>query len=396
MNDKLLELYYKLNKFHKSFLENKFRFITFNKVYNSNFFYLYLMQQNNILKDNPYEKIVFNYLSKSESNYPGSSCLLVDKLLKRLNNNYENNELLKTDCNVDNLKLYLESITSKEYSSLFYNILDFSGPDASLICNPTENIEMSVIKKNDTCFNLNIHESFRGVYFSNQTATTKTFIVSVMDAYIEKESEIMSLINYSFDQKIPVVLICRGISDLAVSALKSIIIKNNIFIYPYIAKFDNEDPFVLQDISECLDTELFSLDKGDSLYTKIVEKTSCRKLKLKSNSIQVFDVNKNLINKINNLIKDTNDLDIKKYLFKRKNRLTPNIIEINIPKDKIEFISEIKNLIRCYNSCIIYGFIEKDKKILSYREQYITNILSEKLFSTLNNIGYTIKEKLNV
>jgi len=396
MNSHLLELFYKLKKFNKQFKNNKLRFVTNNSVYESNFFYTYLLQQCEILKENPYKDILFNYLIKSESLYPGSSYYVTEKLLDVLNGNNNKNDKIKTEVSILNFKKYLDSVsTSREYSDLFLNILKFSGPDATLSCKSTNNIETTIIKKNNTKFNVSIHESFRGVYFSNQQETTKQFITAVMDVYVEKESEIMSLVNYSHEQKMPVLLICRGISDYAVNSLKNIILRNNIFIYPYIAKFDNEDPFLLKDISDALETNLFALDAGDSLYSGIVEKTSCKKLKIKTNSIEIFNINKSIISKINDQIKDSNP-ELRKYLLKRKNRISPNIVEINIPKDEIKFISEIKSLIRCYNNCILFGLMkDENEKIYSFKEDVITEKLSNNLYKTLLNIGYTIREDKN-
>ena len=397
MNSQLIELFYKLKKFNTQFKNNKLRFVTNNSVYESNFFYTYLLQQCELLKENPYKDILFNYLIKSENLYPGSSYYVAEKLLDIINGNNKKKNKIKTETNILNFKKYLDNIsTSKEYSDLFLNILKFSGPDATLSCKSTSNIETTIVKKNNTKFNISIHESFRGVYFSNQQETTKQFITAVMDVYIEKESEIMSLVNYGHEQKMPVLLICRGISDYAVSSLKNIILRNNVFIYPYIAKFNNEDPFLLKDISDALEASLFALDAGDSLYSGIVEKTSNKKLKIKSNSIEIFNINKSLIKKINDQIKDS-DPELRKYLIKRKNRVSPNIVEINIPKDQIKFISEIKSLIRCYNNCILFGLIKDENEIIySYKEDVITEKLSTNLYKTLLNIGYTIREDKNV
>ena len=397
MNSKLLELFYKLKKFNNKFKNKKLRFITNDCVYESNFFYTYLLQQCEVLKESPYKDILFNYLIKSENVYPGSSYYLVEKLLLKLNGNNNESIKVKTESNLFNFKRYLQKVSSrKEYVDLFLSILHFSGPDAVLTCKPTNNIETTVVKKNNTKFDINIHESFSGIYFSNQRETTKEFITSVMDVYIEKESEIMSLMNYASEQKMPVVLVCRGISDYAVKALRNIILKSGVYIYPYIAKFDNEDPFIMNDLSDAFDINLFSLESGDSLYTGIVEKTSCKRLKLKPESIEVFKINKALVDKINKQISKA-DGEVKKYLLKRKNRITPNIVEIHVPKSNIKFIDEIKSLIRCYNSCIVFGLLEdENKNIIPVREDLITKTLSDKLFDCLNNIGCVVIKDKNV
>ena len=84
-------------------------------------------------------------------------------------------------------------------------------------------------------------------------------------------------------------------------------------------------------------------------------------------------------------------------MLKRKNRISPNIVEINIPKDKTKFISEIRSLIRCYNNCILYGLLKDENEIIySRKEDLITEKLSGNLYNTLLNIGYTIRKDNNV
>ena len=142
------------------------------------------------------------------------------------------------------------------------------------------------------------------------------------------------------------------------------------------------------------ETDVLTYYNLDILYTGIVEKTSCKRLKLKPESIEVFKINKALVDKINKQISKA-DGEVKKYLLKRKNRITPNIVEIHVPKSNIKFIDEIKSLIRCYNSCIVFGLLEdENKNIIPVREDLITKTLSDKLFDCLNNIGCVeIKDK---
>ena len=53
MNSQLLELFYKLKKFNTQFKNKKLRFVTNNSVYESNFFYTYLLHQCELIKENP-------------------------------------------------------------------------------------------------------------------------------------------------------------------------------------------------------------------------------------------------------------------------------------------------------------------------------------------------------
>ena len=80
-------------------------------------------------------------------------------------------------------------------------------------------------------------------------------------------------------------------------------------------------------------------------------------------------------------------------LSKRKSRVSSNIVKILIPKKEIEILSDIKNLIKCYNYISIFGFYKINNTLYSKREIEISKSLSEKMSNCLKNIGYVIKKK---
>ena len=153
-------------------------------------------------------------LQKPEKNYPGSSYfvsvyisdLILKGKVKCLNK-------LKTEKSIDFIFNYLESISNKESFKLFKNILSFSGADATITCVSSKNSQINVQKKCNPSFKINIDESFIDTYFSNQKQTTKSFIVSIIDGFIERDTEIFSLFEMCKKDKIPAILICRGISE---------------------------------------------------------------------------------------------------------------------------------------------------------------------------------------
>ena len=179
------------------------------------------------------------------------------------------------------------------------------------------------------------------------------------------------------------------------------ILTQNIQIFPYVCKFDNNDPFIFEDLEKTIGIKGYKLESGDNLYKKLSENSDVVKLKLKTNSIEISESSGDLLKKeITNSLRsvDNTDDSLKKYLYKRKNRCSPNIVYIEIPETSVNLLNEYKCLIKCYNYIAKSGLLEINGKLYSHYSYNKTNILSRKLFETLSNIGLTIKikEKQNV
>lgn len=393
MNKNLIVLLNFLNKFNKDFKENKIRIISYNRVYSSRFMFLDYLVLNKDFHKIPYKDIVLNFFSKTEKYYPGSSYITSVYLVEKLLGNIQKIDKQKADKNLVNLGSYFKAMASKSSADLMLDILKFSGPDAVISCESTKNQSIKVLKKKNSIFKVDLHNDFIGTYFSNQKETTKNCIISVMDAFIERESELIPLIEHSKEQKAPVVLFCRGMSHNVINQLKQILLRNNIFLYPYIVKFSNEDPFLLKDIASTLSASLITAETGDSIYKDSVSKSSIGKVRLKSNEIEIFNPNKTIVKEINKQISEKTDGDLKKYLTKRKSRVSTNFVKVSIPMNQIETLSDIKNLIKCYNYISMFGFYSIENKLYAKREIEISEKLSLKLFNCLTNIGYVLNSR---
>ena len=393
MNKDVLKLAYFLKKFNSRFEKEKLRYVSLGRVFNSNFNFLKHLSSCKEFHEFPQKDLVLNYFLKSERLYPGSSYLTSAKLVEHLLGNYHKKELRKTGVNLETLRSYMLTKSKEEHVDLFLEILKFSGPDGTLKCKSTKNAEISVIKKNNPKFNIGIHESFRSVYFTNQNELTKNAIISVMDVYIERESELFVLLDYAKNNNVPVVLICRGMSDYCANHLKSILLRNKLAVYPYVAKFNDEDPFLFDDIASVLGVKKISSEFGDTINRNAIDKLSSKKVRIKSNEIEIFSPDKNIIKDLDEKIKQTSDNKLKEYLNKRKSRIKCNINEVLIPYDKIELLNEIKNLIVCYNYIAVNGLKNFEKELVSSQESAVSDKLSEDLSKTLNSIGYVLKLK---
>ena len=394
MNNNLILLASKLKKFNKSFFQKKNRIVTSKTVHNSYFLFFTFFLRENIFFDSPYRNILINYFKKAEQYYPGSSYFvsvyIVDLIFK---GKVKDLNRVKTEKNIDTIFKYLESISNKESFELIKNILSFSGADATITCVSSKNSEISVQKKCNPSFKINIDESFINTYFSNQNQTTKTFIVSIIDGFIERDTEIFSLFEMCKKEKLPAILICRGISEDAKRNIKQIILKNRVYVYPYTIKFDNNDPFLIKDIAKSCGVKILSSEFHDNIYKDLEEKTEVCKLTITKNKISFYEKSDTLIEEINKQLKIENiDFDAKNYLQQRKRRASPNNVLVEIPDNMHNLLQEIKSLIVCYNFCVKQGIeVYEDNSLNSKQCAKSSITLSKSLFKNIKNIGYTIK-----
>ena len=393
MNKDLIVLSKELDKLVKKNKNNKFRYYFNNTVYNSKFLLFNNMLLSEVINESPYKNIVFNYLKKAESFMPGGSELASELLVSRINN-LQIKKNVKIENTYDNFLKILDSyVFDKQNKEIIKNCIEFAGADGSIYCKPSKNSTLEVTKSCNPKINVNIEESFNSVYFSNLKETTKSFISIAMDAYLERESEIMTLLEHAKINKLPIVLFCRGMSDYFIKNIKEIILKNNVYVYPYIIKLNNDDPFLLEDICSALNLEKVSAESGDSFYKDLVKKSKIVKLKLSSNSIEFYNRPNEAIAIINKKLSTVSDDSLKKYLVKRKNRLSPNIIKVSIPESEIRLIQEMKSMIKIYNNSAVYGMITYNNNIYPKSCFDIIDSMSKSFYKSLSQIECVVKLK---
>jgi len=397
INIELLKTIKVLNNFNKDFKNKKHRIVSMNNVFISDYLYFFHLATYEKLYKNPYRNILINYFKRAESIFPGSSLDLSENLVKKFTNQKNKQEIKIIEKNLNNLKKFLMQSSKKEIVDNFINILEFSGPDAIINCNTTKNNKFRVEKKINPVFKISLQEEFKSVFFKNQDSLTKEYLVCLYDGFVERDSELNSLIEKSMkNNNIPIMLVCRGISDYSVDNLKKSILYHKIQIFPYICKFNNNDPFLFEDLEKTIGVKGYKLESGDNLYKNLSEKSQVKNLKLKTTSIEIINgcgelLKKEITENLRNI--DNTDNILKQYLYKRKNRCSPNIVYIEIPETSVNLLNEYKSLIKCYNHIAKSGLLEINNKLYSYYSYNKTNILSRKLFDTLNNIGLTIKIK---
>ncbi len=398
MNNNLITLASKLKKFNKSFYQKKHRIVTNKTVHNSFFLFFTFFLREKDFFDSPYRNILINYFKKAEQYYPGSSYFVSVNLVELIFSGKINIlKKVKTDKNINTIFKYLKSISNDKSYLFLKDVLEYSGADATITCLSSKISEIIVEKKCNPNFNINIDESFINTYFSNQSQTTKSFIVSIIDGFIERDAEIFSLLEMCKKEKLPAVLICRGISEDAKRNIKQIILKNKIYVYPYTLKFDNHDPFLIKDIAKSCETQIISSEFHDNIYKDLENKTNIVKMTIAKNRILFHKKSDILIEEINKQLSIPNiDFEAKQYLQKRKRRVSPNNVIVKIPNSMHNLLQEIKSLIVCYNFCVKQGIYIYDDDTLDSKQCFESSLsLSKSLFKNLKNIGYTLKLDYN-
>ena len=341
-----------LRNFIKKFENKKFKLINKNGNFVDNkflFFYFFLsskkLNKSNILN------MLIDYMNKAEINFPGSSLLLCKKIVKSyLGKNEENIVINRIKPNKKNLKLYLYKKFNKNSVELFFDILKESGPDCIINTEKSKNSIIEVELSNISSFDVYVKEEVQNLLFKNSNfITNKNFSLLVSDTYLEKESEIYTVLNKASKEKSRLIILCRGYSKDFIKEIKKMMLKSNIVIYPYVCKFNDNDPFELSDFSSVTGAKIISPDKGENINT------FGKDYLIKLNNVKLFK-NKIEINNLKNTfdrksIKSSNNKELKNYNALRKKRLFNKKVKILIPENNKILFEDIKNI------CVIYNLI---------------------------------------
>lgn len=399
MNNKLIEIALLLKKINNNFSKKKFRMLSNENIYNSKFLFFNFILNNEELKKSSYYYLILNYFKRAETLMTGSSMLLSEMISNKILGNINNYNKSISDKKLETILDYLKSQTDEYSFDLFNNLILFGGPDASINIEATKNSEISISKNCNPFFEIDIDNDFLNLYFTNLKKVTKDVILVVADAYIERETDIIRLFDLSKElNNLPIVLICRGISENIKNYIKQIILLNKIYLYPYISKFNDNDPFLFDDICKLNNQQKVSSDYGDILVKAIYDKHKISKIILEKNKISFLNYSKELFEEINDQIKNDkfqkNEETIK-YLNKRKSRISPNNVKILIPETNIKLLLEIKNLIKLYNLSAIFGVYNNkiNKENHSVYKYNNIELLSNSFYNNLINISYSIRKE---
>lgn len=390
MNKDLIILCKELENLSNACLNKKLRHFYNNVVYDSKFLFFNNILNSDIINKSPYRNIVLNFLKKAERYIPGGSLIASILLVNLIKNKVQNFSIKEK--NIKTFKEMLKESISKESSrDLILSVLEFAGPDGSINCKNSKNKELCVTKDNNAKIKISIAESFESIYFKSIEESTKSCLVICMDAYLERESEIMTILEEAKKCNVPLLIFCRGMSEYFIKNIKEIIVKNGIYVYPYIVKFDNNDPFLFDDICSAFDLERVSAESGDSFYKDLVKKSKITKVRLKKDGIEFFNRPNKTIEEINKSLSECNEQELRDYLLKRKNRLSPNVVNVLIPSIEKQLLNDFRSIVKTYNLSAISGIVEFNKMLVPRYSFNQIKTLSESIFKSISSISCVVR-----
>jgi hypothetical protein len=282
---------------------------------------------------------------------------------------------------------------SSWYKTFYKEIFNLTGLKSFTSIKQTNSTQLIIEVKNGYRFNGFIPKPF--INNITNTVELRDLKIITVDGMIEKSSEIFNILNYSWDTKIPVVIVAQKFSDEVYNVLLTNNLKNKLQVYPFEIETSVDTLNQITDISVVSDTLPVSVLSGESLITKnTAELPSIEVCTIKDGELIIENkkTNKAVENHIRQLIKRKQEkqetykvIEISDYnrLFDmRIERLLGSIVEIQVPKtwskmQKNEFISffdEIFKQLKHYN---VYGTISEESKQILNSLPLQTNLFKE-------------------
>ncbi len=392
----------KIKKFINRFETGRLRLIdNIGNVYskNNNFFYKFVMS--NVLKDSPLRSFFMDWLVESEKRFPNSSKELLKNLYSLHVNQKINKSLKKKEYSTrEDLNEILNDYIDSESIQIFNLVLDISGPDALLNIFKTDNIKIEIKKENLTKFDkIYCHEELNSILFSQNQKSKRDIIFVAIDGFLERDTDLQhAYIESQMNQNKMIVVLCRGTNLQCIQQIKRNLVYNKVPVLIYECPFINEDPMKFDDLCKCLKVSAVKLEEGDPTIIQIKNKlVKLENIMLSSDSIEFecdIDITTRMISEINDLLL-TQKEEYKEYLNLRKKRIKSKKVNIFIPKNKKNLISDLNTAIFVYNSITRYGISYKNEKKYALALLKNSEILATEFYEKLKNISTIINLNSN-
>jgi hypothetical protein len=284
-------------------------------------------------------------------------------------------KILKTSFKEDNLR------------DIVGEALRLSGTDCPVFVNRSNKRETFIKQDAGFVFNLSIDERVRNAVTlpwkkSNVNCT-------IIDGFIESESEIHHLLHYAAESGETCIIFCRGMSENVSRLIGYNLLRKTIDVIPVCVGFDENTLNILNDISMAADVDLISHLNGDLISTCVKKLGKIDKIEIteKNNiSITMKNKNKNLKNHLKYLKKKklrTEEGAVSTLLENRIRSLASNKVVIEIGTDFINehplAIERLDCFFRSLSSYFASGAVQiKDKeKSFDNLDKKIFDIMSK-------------------
>lgn len=320
-------------------------------------------------------KILLNYMIQSESACPGSGKLFLEKFC-----NKSISKTTQISTKRDLVSFLKERSYSKDVTSVLLETIEILDIDSKISLKKSNSKNLSIEYINSFTFDLH------SLVKVNNLEILKPKVVCI-DGYIENISEIHHLLTEISEQKIPLLLFCRGMSDDVLHTIKVNNERKTIQVFPYSVQFDIENVNTLVDLANISCCDVISSVKGDLISSiKFSSLGNVDKANISQSSVSLrAKETERLKNHIENLkltIKDR--LEISDILSKRLKSLSSSYLEISIPEG-IDFYFKSQELDEGIR--IISSFLSN-----TYTPEKTANFYLSSMTEYLNNLHITKEE----
>jgi hypothetical protein len=360
----------------------------------------------NILKD-----IILREAYEIEYNFPNAGSKFIELFVNYYKSNFVHNNNIngfieKELSNIDEFKV-LEKIDltnkTKEFESkvskkIINLIIDNSTMNTSIFVEKTIQSKNFIKKTDRVSFKLEYDSRF---FNSQKKWSSKNFKYILIDGFIQDVSEIHHLLTEANENKEDYVIICKGASEEVKHTIKLNLMRGTLNVFPICLDVNEENVNILNDIAACLDGNIVSALKGDTISKSVRNNLPYAKdIIISEKSFSIKCLNRDRLNRQKKYLQKKIDQMERtnpnfEYLIKRTKNLESEKITINISnKNQNNVMLDIDNFLKFLRNSKDGIALVKNKnktKIYTVRELVI---IFKKLKSTIKifkNIGGIIK-----
>lgn len=264
-------------------------------------------------------------------------------------------------------KDYLESVNNltrnKEAQSLFSSIYDIAGPLTKLIVKPSYDKDIVLKYRNAFGFKLGLDPQFHRIIGEKDFIDLTNPIVIMIEGAPQTVAEINSLLQWNHETNRPVLLIARNFPEEVSATLASNWLRGSLSVLPIQYGNTLETINLAADICAITKGELISNHFGDVISASVLNEDkwgTIDRLEWSNGQLQLFkeiDVSTHVRSLLSRM-DDSEEEDLKNIYRDRVLSLSNDALEIWVPKDNIELLRDMKEMIKHYNAFVTSGSVE--------------------------------------
>ena len=261
---------------------------------------------------------------------------------------------------------YLSDVTeltkNTEAIKLFRSIYDVSGPLTKLIVKPSFDKDVVLKYRNAFGFKLALDPQFHRIIGENNFIDLTNPIVIMIEGAPQTVAEINSLLQWNHEYGRPVLLIARNFPEEVSATLASNWLRGSLSVLPIQYGNTLDTINLAADICAITKGELISNHFGDVISASVLDEDkwgSIDRLEWSAGILQIYkDVD--VSSHIKSLLKrmdESEEEDLKKIFRDRILSLSNDALEVWVPKEELELIRDMKEMIKHYNAFVLTGSV---------------------------------------